>query len=218
MSTIPSDIDEVYEELKTEIIWLHGRWSVYTQLFTGPDKRIDLLDKCAGTFFYILQDLLAGELQVSLSKLTDPARSMGNDNLSLEQLQERVKAHAEPELAGRLRQLLDELRSKCQPFRKWRDKRRAHLDLPTSIRSNPNPLPDISQEMVEDALALVREYMNGIEVHYHDGEVAYDHIIMTASDGDALVLMLKYGPRYEELVKAESIPFDDWQRGKWHDA
>ena len=72
---IPAPISEVYETLQTEIVWLHGRWICYRQLFSGSERRIDLLNECASAFFFIMQDVLLDEVQVSLSKLTDPASS-----------------------------------------------------------------------------------------------------------------------------------------------
>ena len=39
--------------------------------------------------------------------------------------------------------------------------------------------------MINDALETLRDYMNAIEGHYEDGETAYDHFVMNASDGDA---------------------------------
>ena len=39
-----------------------------------------------------------------------------------------------------------------------------------------------------------------------------------SSDGAALVGILRYGLRYEELLSEQKVPFDDWQKGKWHDA
>lgn len=217
MTSIPKNIDEVYEELKTEITWLHGRWIVYRQLFAESEKRVDLLNECASAFFYIIQDVLLGEVQVSLSKLTDPARSRRFDNLSLEQLQARLATHGGQALAAQTRSVLDALRLKCEPFRAWRNKRLAHLDLTTAMKSIPDPLPGISRQMIEEALALVREFMNKIEMHYRDSEVGYDHFIMQ-SDGEALVAMLRYGLRYEELLREETISYDDWHHGAWHDA
>lgn len=216
MTSIPNDIDEVYEELKTEITWLHARWIVYRQLFAESEKRLDLLNQCASAFFYIIQDVLLGEVQVSLSKLTDPARYRRFHNLSFEQLQARLEAYGDQTLAAKTRSVLDTLHSKCEPFRVWRNKRLAHLDLTTAMKSSPDPLPGISRQMIEEALALVREYMNTIEGHYHDSEVGYEHFIMH-SDGDALVAMLRSGLRYEELLKEGTISYDDWHHGKWHD-
>ncbi len=71
--------------------------------------------------------------------------------------------------------------------------------------------------MIDDALEMVRDYMNGIEQHYTESEYAYEHFIMS-SDANALVSMLKYGLRYEELLRDHTISFDDWHKGKWHDA
>ena len=217
MTNVPSGINEIYEELKTEITWLHGRWIVYRQLFGTSEKRIDLLNECASSFFYILQDVLIGEIQVSLSKLTDPARTRGFENLSIELLQTRIEADGETTLARQTRESLDALHIQCEPFRIWRNKHLAHLDLTTAMRSSPNPLPGISREMIENALQLLRTYMNQIEQHYNDSEYGYEHFMMQ-SDGDALVAVLRYGLRYEELLQDQTIAYDDWNKGNWHDA
>ena len=218
MTQIPANIDEVFQELKTEITWLHARWIIYRQLFAHSPQRIDLLNECASMFFYTIQDILLGDVQVTLSKLTDPASTRGHDNLSLEQLQARVEAHGEPGLQATLRQILDNLHHKCQPFRTWRNKRLAHLDLTTTMQSMLNPLPGISRQMIEEALELVRRYMNTIEIHYLNSETGYQYFIMRGNDGDTLISMLKYGLRYEELVKERRISLNNWQNAKWKDA
>jgi hypothetical protein len=217
VSAIPSDIDQIYEKLKIEITWLHGRWIVYRQLFAKSEKRIELLNECASAFFYIIQDVLLWEIQVTLSKLMDQARSGKFDNLSLEQLQARVEVHGNAQLALRLRQLLDALHLKSRPFRTWRNKQIVHLDLATAMKTGPDQLPAISREMIEETLALIREYMNQIEQHYHDAEMGYEHF-MLSSDGEALAAILRYGLRYEELLRAGRIPLDDWCQGEWSDA
>ena len=217
MKPIPSPIAEVYEALKTEVTWLHGRWIVYRQLFAESERRIELLNECASAFFYIVQDVLLGEVQVSLSKLTDPASTGKLDNLSLEQLQKRLESHGDQSVAAQTRLILNGLQVKCQPFRAWRNKQLAHLDLTTSMKSSSSPLPGISRQMIEEALSLVRDFTNKIEAHYNDSEMGYEHFIMS-SDGDALLSVLRYGLRYEELLKEGAISHDDWQRGKWKDA
>lgn len=222
MTSIPKDVDKVYEELKTEITWLHGRWIVYRQIFAKSEKRIDLLNECASVFFYIIQEVLIGDVLISLSKLTDRARSGRFDNLSLEQLWALLDAHgdqtlAAQTLAAQTRSVLDTLHTKCEPFRKWRNKRLTHLDLATVMKCSPDPLPDISNQLIEEAFALIRAFMNKIEGCYGDSEVGYENFSMH-SDGEALVAMLRYGLRYEELVKEGTKSYDDCHHGKWHDA
>ncbi len=217
MTNIPGDIGEVFEELKSEITWLHGRWIIYRQLFGCSDTRVALLNECASAFFYVIQDVLLNEVMLALSKLTDSARSRSFANLSLEQLQERIEARGESRLAAEIRVILNDLHSKCGVFRTRRNKRLAHLDLTTAMQSASNPLPGISRQMVEEALQLVREYMNAIEAHYDQSETGYEHFIMS-SDGDALVALLKYGLRYDELLRDGNIPMGDWNEGHWKDA
>lgn len=217
MPQIPTNVAAVYEALKTEVTWLHGRWICYRQLFGTSEKRIELLNECASTFFYIIQDVLIDEVQVSLSKLTDPAKTGQHDNLSLEQLQSRLEQQGPSALAQANRAVLDILKKKCELSRQWRNKQLAHLDLQISMKASPNPLPGISRQMVEDALVLVRAYLNAVESHYNNSAFGYEHFIMT-SDGEALLSVLRAGLRYEELVKEQKIPYDDWRQGKWRDA
>jgi hypothetical protein len=187
-------------------------------LFAYSPKRIELLNECASTFFYTIQDVLIGDVQIALSNLTDPARTGANENLSLEQLQERVEKQGETALQTTLRQTLDELKQKCLPFRTWRNKRLAHLDLTTAMQSTLNPLPGVSRQMVEEALELVRRFLNAIQIHYEKSETAYEHFIMTASDGEALISILKYGLRYDQLIQERKVALEDWQQSDWKDA
>src|SRR6185295_6641359 len=110
---IPADILTVYDELRSEVTWLHGRWICYRQLYAVSPKRTELLNESAGTFFYILQDVLFDEVQIALSKLTDPSRTGKFENLSLEQLQLRLEAHADTALSQECRKTLDTLHAQC---------------------------------------------------------------------------------------------------------
>lgn len=217
MPALPLPIAEVYEELKNEVVWLHARWNCYRELFGHSDRRIELLNESASSFFFIIQDVLLDEVQVALSKLTDPAKSGKLENLSLEQLQTRLELHGDPALALKDRGILDALHVQCTLFRERRNKKLAHFDLTTSLNLAAVPLPGVSRQMIEEALKSVRDYLNAIEAHYNDSEIGYEHFL-TSSGAEALVATLKAGLRYEELVQANAISWDDWRRGAWHDA
>jgi len=216
-SKIPPAIIQIYDELRSEITWLHGRWLTYRELFADSERRIDLLNESAGTFFYIIQDVLLDEVQICLSKLTDPASTGKHENLSLEQLQSKLEQHGDLALATKCRGVLNTIHTQCQVFRVRRHKELAHLDLPTALKQLPQPIPGVSRQMIEDAMLSVRDYMNAIEAHYNDSEWGYEHFIMGNGAG-ALVATLRAGLRYEELVQERGIPLDDWRKGKWSDA
>jgi AbiU2 len=215
MTNIPSQIDGIYLELQREIVWLHARWKIYRQLFGTSEKRINLLNESAASAFYVFQEVLFDEVQIALSKLTDPPRTLTKENLSLEQLQLRIEAEAPSELADTLRSLLDTIHTKCRAFRAHRNRRLAHLDLETAVRSGARPLPPVSRQMIEEALADIRAYMNAVEAHYNDSEMGYEHFAMRGGDGDALIWLLANGLRYGELLRIGRIPFDDQNEGKW---
>ena len=217
ISNIPTPFGPIYDELRSEIIWLHGRWLTYRELFAESPRRIELLNESAGTFFYIIENVLLDEVQISLSKLTDPPSSGRNNNLSLEQLQLNLQKHCDAILVNNCRTILNELHIQCKVFRIRRHKTLAHLDLPTALKQLPQPLPGVSRQMIEDALRSVRDYMNAIEAHYNDSQVGYEHFIL--NDGvNALLTMLRNGLRYEELVQNRTLPCGDWRKGKWSDA
>jgi hypothetical protein len=218
MNNIPSHISEVFEKLKIEVTWLHVWGKIYRQLFAHSGKRIDLLNECASTFFYLIQETLINEVQVYICKLTDHACTGRNENLSFEQLQRRVEEHGEIQLSADLQNLLDELYDKSQDFRTWRNKRLAHLDINTVMQSNINVMPEISHQMIEEALRLLRKYMNTIDGYYSHLETDYENFHMPSVDGEALVFMLKFAVRYKELLKDHKLSFDDFEQSQWWDA
>lgn len=216
-SQIPSAFVAIYEELRDEVIWLHGRWLTYRQLFAVSPRRIELLNASAPTFFFFVQDVFLDNVQLSLSKLTDPAGSGKRENLTLEQLQSQLEKHGERSLATACRETLDKLQLQCKAIRVHRDKRVAHFDLRTKLKTPSDPLPAISRQMIEDALSSVQRYLNDIEMHYNNSQWAY-----RASNLDAgaavLVDILRDGLRYDEMVQDGQISFDDRRKNIWRDA
>ena len=83
--------------------------------------------------------------------------------------------------------------------------------------TNGVDLPTVDASMIEEALELVREYMNNVSGHYQDTKSSYDPI-MGPGDGEALVMTLKLAARYEELVRSGDVSRGDWRQGEWHDA
>jgi len=157
-------------------------------------------------------------MHLSLSKLTDPSRTGKCENLSLEQLQKQLHALGEERLCEDLREILDQIHEKCEVSRCRRNKRIAHFDLDTSLGRNLTPLPAVSQQMIEDTLHLLRQYMNAVERHYCEKGILCEHGIELKRDADALVAILKFGFRFKELVRDGKIPDDELGKGEWRDA
>lgn len=217
MSNIPVDIKRIYDPLLLEVVRLHDIWGCYRELFAGSQGRVDLLNKCASGFFYFIQEVLINDIYICLCKLTDSAYSKNSKknktkNLSLFQLQLELGKHYNMDLAIKNCAILCTLKRKIEPFDKWRNKKLAHSDWDTHFKVEP--LPDIHQELIEEVLLMIRNYLNSIEQHYNNSEIEYR---VASCEVDSLVTYLGYGLRYEELRSERKISFDDWQNCDKHD-
>lgn len=215
---MPVEIAQIFQEISSEVSWLHARWIIYNQLFTNS-KRVDLLNGSAGTLFYLLERVLREDVQMGLCKLTDPAKTCGKDNLTLEQVRDviNVKLKIAP-LAYDLDLLLDKIKVKVQPFRTIRHKTLAHLDLKTHVDPENNPLPGATFDDLHEVLKLLSEFMNTVEKYFCESETGYEHFLMYGSDGDALVNLLKYGQRYEQLLGSTVLDYSDLENLPYKEA
>ena len=202
-------IDDVWRAIDYEVTWLHGRWAIYRQLYGTSAARVDILNRSAGTFAHMLQDVLIDDVQLGLAKLGDPAisrvKGAAVENLTLANLCQLITASGI--LAAELPALLTAYDAACAKARERRNKRIAHFDLETMLRSKASLLGP-SREEIEVALEALRCVMNRIALHFTDTQTAYDLVVLD-SDGDSLIATLKRGLRYRELVKDGVVPHDD---------
>jgi hypothetical protein len=101
----PTHIRDIWSALKAEVVRLHGRWIIYCQLFGTSSERVDILNRSASTFFNVIQKTMLHDIQLSLSKLGDPAGSGARKNLTLDTLAGQLKRADEAELCAKLKPL-----------------------------------------------------------------------------------------------------------------
>jgi len=83
---IPEPLREIFRELRSAVVWLHGHWIIYRQLYAKSSERIELLNERAGTFFSLLQNILLHDTVLAIARLTDGSEIRGRENLVLGQL------------------------------------------------------------------------------------------------------------------------------------
>ena len=201
---IPEAVREIFDSLRSDVVWLHGRWVIYRQLYGQKSERVDLLNESAGTFFNLLQQILLNDTVLGLSQLTDLPESFGHENLVFEQLLKKLDHCTYPDLAKKLRTHLDETNVLCEPFRNIRNRRVAHTDLKLALKVDEDPLPGISREMVERALKSIRQFMNDFESYFCNSTMLYEHCVMDA-DGESLIWQLKRAADYRDGIKDGTI-------------
>jgi hypothetical protein len=203
---IPEQLREVWAFLHSEVIWLHGRWEIYNQLYGESPGRIDFLNKTAPTFFAILQGILLNDVQLTLSKLADPAATLNRPNLTLETLLNGIEKLPDPQLAARLLPLLTEYRTACVKVKARRNKDIAHFDFAVQIAPSQKAaaLPGPSRQEIDTALTALRDLMKTVFGHFEGKHMAYE--MFSLHDGaNQLLFLLKQGLRYDELVEKGTI-------------
>ena len=183
--------ERVPEKIRTILMWLckdmsslQSKWDFYLELY-GSAKNTDLLSELAPWSFNIIEETLRNDMTMAICRLSDPAKSLGKDNLSLAYLVENCREFFD------LTDLLKDFQVACEPISKYRNKQIGHNDLNTVIRPRENPLPDVSKEQINKILQLAADILNRIFIHFTGGELSF-HII--SRDGaDTLIFWLNAG-------------------------
>lgn len=200
---MPNEIQEIFDKLDNEIVWLCATWAVYKDLFAHSDKRIDLLRESGEHFFYIIRGALLNNVIGVLNNLADPAKSGKYENCSLKQLQSLTDEQNIPQdVSRKLQDIINQLDDKCveksSPLRMFRDKSLNHFDLETALDKSSTPM--ITHETVEKCLIIIKDFMNTIKSYYDQSESAYElHKSFTFDGSNRLISVLKDGIRYSKI-------------------
>jgi len=207
---IPSQLNDAWAFLHAEVLSLHGRWEIFNQLYGESPERIDLLNTTAPTFFAVLQGVLLNDVQLTLSKLADPATTLRRPNLTLETLLHGIENLPEPQLSAQLAPLLAHYRAACEQVKVRRNKDIAHFDFATQIAPAQKVavLPGPSRQEIDTAIIALREFMATVFAHFEGKHMAYEGFSL--HDGaNQLLFLLKQGLRYDELLAAGTIDLGD---------
>jgi len=190
-----------YTVLFREVSTLHLYWKEYLELFGTNQKRIDRLNHAAPLFFSMLQNELFQTNVLHVARLTDPPKSVGKDNLTVQNLPGLV---SDANLKKTLTNLLVVVADKTLFCRDWRNRLFAHHDLALAIDDKQaKPLEVATKEKIKAALDSIADVMNAVERHYFKGGTSFDAIAAHNGVGTLLNLLgdgLKQRERRERRV------------------
>jgi hypothetical protein len=215
---ITEPVQEVYSALRREIQEIHVRWKLYSQLFAKSQLRIDLMSETAVTFFFRIQYILLDDVLMGIARMTDPAKSRGNKNLSVNALRDRLSLDGFEGVAEMVGQRISELESQIELFRQHRHKRIAHSDLETRLRSSESALLGISRAQIEHVLGVLAAVLNDVQIYFEDSSTGYEHVV-TQNDADTLVEAMKYACVFRQFMIDDPVTwFPHLEKNKFKDA
>ncbi len=187
----------IYARLWNECVWLFWRWDDYIVLFGTSEERLNKLNEAASAFFYQLQGTLFESVLLHMCRMTDPVKSRGRDNLTLELLPDLVDAA----IRNELKNLLASARQKCEFARGWRNLRISHSDLGLALDKSAKPLPAASRKSVREGLDAIAAVLNRVGRHHGDEHVRYD-LFESRLSARALVCVIEEGLKAEQEWRA----------------
>ena len=205
---IPPQIEEIWNHINHETIMVHAYWITFMDLYGGPKEQREILDESAGFLFSVIQDALATDIQLTLSRLSDPATTFKNSNATVHHLLNEVEKLNISALTDQLKALYRRFYQACDPVRELRNKVIAHSDRQIALRKTTAP-PAATVGQIKAALKALADFMNAIEICFNDSETAYDLFSSSGTGADALFVVLKMGLRYDVLQKEGVIPWTD---------
>lgn len=187
-------LGKLFYALNQEVEWLYMKWNEYIALYGTKPSRIDLLNKVAPLFFRVVQDSLFEGTLLHITKLTDPPKSAGKENLTIQRIPPLV---SDQRLFGVLKSKIEVAVQKSEFCRDWRNCLIAHQDLKLAIEEGINPLQPANREMVQKALDSIADVLNALTYHYKESEIRFG-FAHGDGGGESLLYVIDDGLRAEE--------------------
>ena len=181
---LPENIRDVFMWLCQDVASLQHKWDFWLEMF-GKSENTDLLSELAPASFNIILETLQNDITMAICRLSDPPKSVGQENLSFATLAKNCA-----EVEG-IENLVTEFQKICKPVRQRRNKRVGHRDLNSVIKPLENPLQGISKEQIDTIVKTAADILNFVLQHYENAEL-YFHTI-SPGGAETLVFWLKNG-------------------------
>ena len=190
---MPPDLEALYEPLWQQVASMFTKWLAYVRLFGTNEADLAILNRAAGGFFALVQNIMIGDILLSASRLTDSKGTGQRTNLTLEALVHSIDPAGYPSLRATADAKLADAQSKTEFARAWRNRQIAHLDLRTALGSHANPLTPYSRAEVQCALDAIAEVLNTVAVHFTGMVTAFSDVIDAPGNAQTLINRLRDG-------------------------
>ena len=184
------DDNIVLRGLQYEVDKLLYHWIIFVQVYGSDRKNIEVLRETAGLFFGLVQSLFLDYLFLTIGKLTEPAKSKIQENVSIENAIERLSGKIHPKKLEKLKKDFEKLKVKSRQIKRIRHKYLAHFDKDFMAEMLSGvQLKRGGRKDFDEILSLIKKIMNEIEVGFGQDKRHYDALEHNA--GNKLMESLK---------------------------
>lgn len=204
-----SELAQLFSHLEDELTWLHLGWKEYQTLFGTSERRIDLINETAPSFFLHYHELAWRETLLSLCRLTDLPKTGGKNNLTVLQLPALIR---DSTFSSDVQAKAEEARKANAFARDWRNRQIAHRSLDHTLDPKLKPLEPANHANVEGGLAALRDVMNTVSVHHEGRHHDFQGVIAPFTGAQAVIYYLSSGLDAEEKRRDAGV---QWNPVHW---
>lgn len=205
IESMGKELGNLFYVISNEVEWLYVKWGNYVELFGKKPSRIDLLNNAAPSFFGIVEKTLFKDTIIHITRLTDPERSVGKDNLTINRLPNLVVE----KLKSNVENLTKIACEKAEFCKDWRHRRIAHTDLKLALKKGAEPLKPASRAKMREAMEAIAAVVNSVANHYLGSTIYFDGVLSGVFDAKSLLLTIQYGLKAQK-AEQERIEAGDY--------
>ena len=123
-----TELRQVVNAFSNEVVNQYHEFGEFKFLYYTSESQIELLNMVASQFFAELFYILLDRIVLNASKLTDPVKTFGHENLSVRTIHKRCSVCTDYPRAD-AENLVMRLEKITISVKNWRNKIAAHLDL-----------------------------------------------------------------------------------------
>ncbi|BDI33953.1 hypothetical protein CCAX7_60040 [Capsulimonas corticalis] len=170
------EFEQTFEAV-SKVAWqLRYDWITFVSLY-GDAKSVEILNGTAPEFFGVEQGRLVDHVILGLSRLFDPAFSMGDRskaNLTLPAIIDLLSDYENQAFVTDIKLRLKNLKSNLKSIIDERNKRIAHIDRQKALEARS--VLDFSRTQFEDSLKEIERILNNIQSEILNGETDFEAI------------------------------------------
>ena len=159
------------------------------------ETRIELLNKSAPSFFFLVQKTLIDSVILDIAKLTDPIESCKKKNITLRAIPNYIDDEI---FKSEIQNEIDNLTNKIQFLRDKRNQMISHMDFEYYLGPKKATTTElVTKNEIDTAIKSLYSIFNKIEKFYFDTSTLYQHIQIERG-AVSLLHLIEYGIQFRQ--------------------
>lgn len=192
-----TDFGSLLYSLYNEITWLTFKWIEFKELFGTKESRIELMNKSAPFFFFVVQKTLWDNLLLGIARITDPPETRGKKNTTLKALGQYIP---DDNFKSEFEKDLNDILTESEFCRDWRNRWIAHMDYELAVnRQNAKPLEPATRLKLRMTMEKIHSLYSKVSSKYL-GTVTKFEFLSSNRGSLSLLHRIEDGLRFDDEV------------------